>query len=175
MSSFDRPDMEIIHNAVLTSKFPYLQNAIDNGCKPTLIMLLACEAGIGDVFDYLISKGVKPNSACLNSAICCRQISIVDKILESGYVPDSNNLQYAFTYDQQYVGKLIMYGADVNQHNEGEPSLLYRAVNYGRQNIVSLLLSLGANVVDKEGNTPLEMAIKKGNQQIIDMLIKHGA
>lgn len=68
---------------------------------------------------------------------------------------------------------LVQYGADINE----KALLILVSGNKPNISIVKLLIKLGANVnMQKErGNTALHAAIHYRNQEIADLLIKHGA
>ena len=79
---------------------------------------------------------------------------------------------------------LIAKGADVNGEQKGDETPLIQAAWNGHLEMVKLLVERGADVnkSTREGNfisaelrSPLMMARKVGNQEVIDYLIGHGA
>jgi ankyrin repeat protein len=54
---------------------------------------------------------------------------------------------------------------------------LYYAIKTGKIEVVEFLLNSGANIstVDKKGQTPMQWAKRFNKQQIIDLLVQHGA
>jgi cytohesin len=71
---------------------------------------------------------------------------------------------------------LIAKGADVNAKNNFNWTPLHSAV-YGYMDIVELLITEGANVNARDGGsrTPLWYAKRQGNNEIVELLRKHGA
>ena len=74
------------------------------------------------------------------------------------------------------VELLIAKGADVNAKDNWNWTPLHSAV-YGHKDIVELLITEGANVNARDGGgrTPLWYAKDKGNNEIVELLRKHGA
>jgi ankyrin repeat protein len=54
---------------------------------------------------------------------------------------------------------------------------LYFAVLRGHKDVAELLIAKGAdvNVKNNQGRTPLSLAKKKGHNEIVELLRKHGA
>jgi ankyrin repeat protein len=52
------------------------------------------------------------------------------------------------------------------------PLPLHEASRFGHREIVTLLLSMGAdrNATDRNGNTPREVAVAAGNQEVAELL-----
>ena len=73
------------------------------------------------------------------------------------------------------VELLIAKGADVNAKGEYGNTPLHRATS--RKEIAELLIANGAdiNARDYEGDTPLDIALRKGNEDVAELLRKHGA
>ena len=53
---------------------------------------------------------------------------------------------------------------------------LHGAADYGRKEIAELLIAEGADVneMDKDGSTPLDVAIRSDEPELADLLRKHG-
>ncbi len=77
------------------------------------------------------------------------------------------------------VNDLIILGADLDwRYGDGlESTLLHVATNYGRVEVVRMLIDAGTNlnVQDNIGRTPLHWAAKNGIVKIARMLIDAGA
>lgn len=76
------------------------------------------------------------------------------------------------------VKLLLERGADAEaKDNNGDPVLFYAIEGAGNPGIVELLLSSGANVNarDHQGFTPLDRAIRLGENHLIPHLLDHGA
>ncbi len=66
---------------------------------------------------------------------------------------------------------------DVNAVNSSGETALYRAVWYGKETLVKLLLERGAdpNVATHEGLSPLMVAEENGHAAVVKALLAHGA
>ena len=129
-------------------------NAIhDDGWTP---LHYAVGNGHKEIAELLISKGADVNAK--------------DKIR-------GNPLHYAVAYDYKEISVLLIAkGADVNAKDGkfGGTPLHYAAG--GHKEILELLIAAGADVNVKavDGETPLDLAIKKKHPEIADLLRKHG-
>jgi ankyrin repeat protein len=68
-------------------------------------------------------------------------------------------------------------GADANSVTPSGKSLLYAAIESGRDDVVHMLLDAGASVthVSPHGETPLHLAASLGHAKITWDLLEHGA
>lgn len=75
---------------------------------------------------------------------------------------------------QDIAELLLNQGADINAGEGGNPAL-HGAVFFGQTSMVAWLLSKGArtDLDNYQGKKPLEIAMEKKNQQIIDLLQTH--
>ena len=73
--------------------------------------------------------------------------------------------------------ELLRRGADFTEENTAGWDMLTSAANYGRPEIVRLIISAGANVNRKshEGVTPLMRAARMGHMEVARMLLEKGA
>ena len=78
--------------------------------------------------------------------------------------------------DTEEVKRRISQGAEVNAIRIGQ-SLLHIACQSGNKKIVELLINSGAdvNVSNRRGLTPLDIAERDGQTEIIELLRVHGA
>ena len=69
------------------------------------------------------------------------------------------------------------YNMNIGDTDDNEMNALHLAVRNSMENSVIFLLSLGLdpNLKDKDGNTPLHYAVKKGQSRIIKKLLQRGA
>lgn len=76
-----------------------------------------------------------------------------------------------------HIKMLIAAGADVNQADYDQRTVLHVAAAEGNVEIVKYLLKQGANVhyKDRSGNTPLAEAIEYCNIEVVHLLIEMGA
>lgn len=91
----------------------------------------------------------------------------------------SYSLNYACLYEQvQSVLALLLAGSDVNHQNEnGKKTALMYASKNNQKEIVTLLLSFGAdpNIQDDQGRTSLMIACSNGYYEIAKSLLDAGA
>lgn len=67
---------------------------------------------------------------------------------------------------------LLKFGADVNCQTDMKYSPLHRCAFYGHERLASLLAMAGADLtlIDKDGQTPYDVALEKGNTTIARVL-----
>ncbi|KIH93625.1 hypothetical protein SPBR_04134 [Sporothrix brasiliensis 5110] len=75
---------------------------------------------------------------------------------------------------------LLKQGANSNQRLDkvsGEPTLLTYAIDHAQLALATMALRHGANanLVDKQGRTPLTLAVQKENVDVVVLLLQHGA
>lgn len=75
--------------------------------------------------------------------------------------------------EEEFVSRIIKYGADVNYINEDQ-SALSIACNYRDLNMIRLLIDAGADV-NSPKNLPLKFACMYGNREIVEYLLENGA
>ncbi|XP_063287824.1 relA-associated inhibitor isoform X1 [Pelobates fuscus] len=86
-------------------------------------------------------------------------------------------LDAALTGEQDVVTQALKEVSDPSQPNEEGITALHNAICGANYNIVSLLISSGANVnaADSHGWTPLHCAASCNDQKICNILVRHGA
>ena len=84
--------------------------------------------------------------------------------------------QSALYTDVEVVALLIEKGADVNVVHEGSTPMHEVAERDDRNEVINLLIIKGANLnpIDREGKTPLDIAIDIGFKETVDLIRKHG-
>ncbi len=159
---------------------PVLYAAIANNCEEIAIALI----GRGAVPFARNSDG----EGILSIAIESRNVNIVKMLLDAGVPPKENWHRRSSVLtgtlkdgDRAMFNLLLDHGADVN-----ESDALMFAVSKNDEQLVELLLSKGAKVntrtreLDDEdmilhhfsfGDTPLHVAVRKGNPKIVKMLL----
>lgn len=101
----------------------------------------------------------------------CKSVADINGKPKSGYTP----LMTAVKNNNMEITKmLIEKGADVNDITiNSRESAIFFAVNNDNIEIVKLLISKGAdvNMVNAYAQTPLTIAVEKGNKKMINLLL----
>ncbi len=107
--------------------------------------------------------------------------SLAETLLNRGGQPNvgdnNSNTPLAIAERQGNLGfvkKLILKGADVNR-NLGQTNILCEAVSHGNYEIIKCLLESGANPNPTIKPAPMSIAIKSGRQDLVELLLTHGA
>ena len=151
----------------------------------------AARQGHEDVVEVLISRGadVNPTNECrkpLHWAVMGGHTSIVKLLIEKGADVNAEDcysdvpLVYARTRE---IGEILLdNGANPNARDMSSFTPLHYAAGTGyfpngSVDMVDLLISKGAdiNLGNGWGGTALSIAKRKGHQEIVDLLRKHGA
>lgn len=143
-----------------------------------------------DILRYLLTKQAAPVKGALQAAARHPNAEICGILLAAGYNPNETDdagrapLSMAAGFpggDAEIVRLLLAAGADVHQTFpvNGRTPLHEAARYHGEDNaeILRLLLEAGADMEarDKEGNTPLMLAVRYRNYPAAKYLLEHGA
>ena len=158
--------------------------------------LFAAEQGYEDIMYLLLQAGADPNLSDfkqrtpLMSAAYRGKINVVRRLLQIDSVKENINNQdingdtaFIFAAKKGYVDildLLLQAGADPNLSNFSERTPLMSAAYKGKINVIERLLQISTvrdniNATDKDGDTALSLAKKKGYKQIASLLLKAGA
>ncbi|XP_070580536.1 ankyrin repeat and SOCS box protein 10-like [Ptychodera flava] len=138
---------------------------------------------------FLLSYGVDPSkpSTQFVSPVCaaCRighSCEIVELLVQKGARLETSKMpliSFAEYGCLKCVQLCVDHGADLNECIEGFGGALHSLARprYDNTAIAKLLLEHGCNVdlQDDEGNTPLAVAIQKGNPEGAEILLEHNA
>ena len=125
--------------------------------------------------------------ALLHNAIRHKDVESVKQLLKDGSDPNGVHqnftpLSAAFEYPSlEIVSLLLSYGADPNARSTsyGVPLLIYAATNmFNNPNEFAKALikhNANVNVKDSKGITALVYAVKRKNQELVDVLLAAGA
>lgn len=139
-------------------------------------LVRAVEEGSADAVAFLLSVGVRKDSAAIRAAAVRGDRAVLEVLLFAGVQPDANSVIGVNNPD--LLECLIKAGAPVN-----EPALdgpwypIHSAVIDGNIAVIELLLKAGAdpNVTAADGWTPLMTAAQAGNPGIVKLLLQFGA
>lgn len=142
-------------------------------------------AGRGDtaMAEYLLAKGADVDKGSpLDAAADTGETAMVRFLLQRGADPNRFRvgnipaplLSASRKGNVEILKLLIEFGADVKAEDPYNPLRL--AASGGHKEFVEILLAHGApvNVRDSDGQTPLGYAIRKGYDDIAEILRKHG-
>jgi hypothetical protein len=89
---------------------------------------------------------------------------------------DGNIVQAAYDGKEDAVKMLLIDGVSPDKQNESGETALHNAAMVGYANICTLLLDRGAsiNLIDNQGNTPLDVAIEWEDEGIASLLRSRG-
>ncbi|KKY28458.1 putative ankyrin repeat domain containing protein [Phaeomoniella chlamydospora] len=154
-------------------------------CKMTPgIMELATSLNNIDSISILLKAGVDPNIkkdgvyTPLCSAIRDDRQDIVTLLLNNGADPNIPASEYpafkCITHDRlHFLPQLVAAGVDLN-----EPTgIIETAVAHGNKDAVLYLLreAVDVNARNATGSTPLTTAIVNNSEELVDLLLEHGA
>jgi ankyrin repeat protein len=120
---------------------------------------LAAFFGQQDVAEALIARGADVNTRSLNE--------LRNLPLHAAAAGRSNGV----------IGVLLGHGADVNARQQGGWTALHAGAQSGDVEMVTALLDAGAEVNARADNSqnPMDLAMTRGHQNIVEILEKRGA
>ena len=153
-----RPTSKIFHFYVYESDYYMCEFLLKHGAvvNSNSVSFIAV-TGYIDFLKLFIEHGLVFNEfnlhMALGKAILHKQFDMVDELLKSGADPNiSLSLHYACTSDQDYIDKLIIYGADINLRNKNGKTPLMIASMCLKLHHVKKLLDWGANRYDVDNS-----------------------
>ncbi|MCJ7778864.1 MAG: ankyrin repeat domain-containing protein [Sedimentisphaerales bacterium] len=166
--------------------------AAEKPAEPTAIdesLHQAIIAGDAKKFESLISSGAGINSrnrqswTPLHTAIWYGSKETVELVLSKGAdvnAPENQGhtpLHFAaIRGDSNSVDLLLAKGANINVKTSAGQTPLYLAAEAGHKNVVEQLIAKGADINAQAGSdNALSIAQKKGNNELVELLLKHGA
>lgn len=155
------------------------------------LLFRAARARNAEVVGILLENGLKldekaPNGMSLmDYAFSGGSIDVVKLLVVKGMKLEPSAeagipilVRAAVSDNADAIHYLLDHGFDVNARNanNGRTALLM-AVDFGNRDGARALVMRGAdvNAVDKDGMTPLSIVVKKGDSELVDLLIKKGA
>ncbi len=166
---------------------------LDSGANPEIENLdglfpihYACLGNQVSIVKKLLEKGTDLNRQSLNGntslLLSCKKKfkELTLLLLEAGAKPNiynkCNESPLLYAEEIEVVNSLLEEGAEVNSQNEGTSPLFGACINE-RCDIAALLLSKGANPdwADKDGNTPLHVAVYTKNVDLVALLDQYKA
>ena len=137
-------------------------------------LCFALSQGHDKVASRLLDAGAEPREDALRLAIDNNCLESVRKLLLllSPRSRRFNPTMAILNNNEEMANLLLEANADVNYDHDGLSSLLHAACIIGNANLVSRLISLGANVNAKDllGQTPLQYCIQEGHKDIARLL-----
>lgn len=149
----------------------------------------ASSLGRFEMVDLLIKAGASVNQygmaekeTPLQSAVSHNHLSIAQRLLEVGADVNKGSLigpsfPILKASTKAMAELLVQYKADVNVKDGKGTTVLLKAVLYKRTEVIKVLLKAGVDILctDKDGYTPLILAVEKGYDDIVRALLEHGA
>ncbi len=176
--------LSLLKNQQITAEFytPALINKPDSNGNCVLHILVASNAG-PDALAMAIKRGANPNArnakgdTPLMIALRNNDLNTAVALLNAGaslFVTNADNvspIKLVFAMDAGARMKVIS-GAGVNSADFVGDTILHYAVSENKRDIVSELITLGADTKakDRKGETPYDLAKSKGYQDIMQLL-----
>lgn len=169
--------LTLIVSMALVGALNFTVRAIRKPLEPNLQQMLdiAAQRGATGRMRLLIFGGANVNGKVYSQFVCGNATE--EDIARDHHYP---LISAAWAGQNEAVELLLNHGADVNASDGfGRTALWYVALG-GHPDTATLLISKGANVNPTKGNyslgtTPLEEAVKEGEQEVVEVLRKNGA
>ncbi|XP_030642446.1 ankyrin repeat and SOCS box protein 9-like [Chanos chanos] len=190
-------DWSPIHDAAYNGRLLSLHNLIGQGASVNLTTLDgvsplhgACQQGHTGCVKLLIQHGANVNTSTVNwntplSEACAQgHLACVNLLLQQGASPSAaGNPAFpspihtaAARGHTDCVESLVRYGADIDQSSDQSGTPLFTACANQQLTTVRKLLDAGANVNrGKSGDSPLHIAARLPDPELVKTLLAHGA
>lgn len=185
-SALDKKWFRLAHQFILEGAGLEIKN--EQGNTPLIMATMIKET---DIVRALLSKNVNVNAlndkgeSALFWAVKGGSVEIAKMLLDAGADKtftdkfSRNLLIQAITQDMdEMVFFLLSRGVSATQRDMSECTPLFWAVAREKKEYVEAILAeknVDTNIYDKGGNTPLHIAVRVDNEEIISMLLCHGA
>ena len=185
-SALDKKWFRLAHQFILEGAGLEIKN--EQGDTP---LILATKIKEVDIVRALISKNVNVNTlndkgeSALFWAVKGGSVEIAKMLLDAGADKtftdkfSRNLLIQAITQDMdEMVLFLLSRGVSATQRDMSECTPLFWAVARGKKEYVEAILAqenVDPIIYDRSGNTPLHIAVRINDEDIINMLLRHGA
>jgi ankyrin repeat protein len=152
--------------------------------RGTTALHRAAECGDVDMLRLLLERGADVNAQRKNgrvplaSAVVFGHGAAVRYLLSNGAQTNLGNIgldRAVFQGNVEVVKALLEAGAEVKNTGRPEPILVFACFSYNAEpEIVKMLLDRGADptVKSQQGRTPLELARERGNEAVVQLLVK---
>ncbi|KAI1362879.1 ankyrin repeat-containing domain protein [Xylaria arbuscula] len=170
-------------------------NAISKSCVTHNALQAAADRGSSDIVRILLEAGADANirGGSSGSALCAAVMSgdqdsvmlLLDKEENINYAegPKGSALEIAMSHQLLEIAELFFQrDVDVNtigraKYGTGMGTPLIAAVDVGEIIAIEKLLELHAdvNLFPTGGESPVQIAVRKGRQNIVEILVKNGA
>jgi ankyrin repeat protein len=170
---------------------PIVRLLLDYGASPTdgsaetNPLFASARIGDADMIQLLLDRGVDVNKSGYGAIVwalkigCRRCAELLAPRMSRANLDNALLFAAPPSGDARDMGFLIDRGASVNaKDTNGRTALLLAAASdVVPLSVVSTLIQRGAdvNAADANGQTALTLAAQRGNLQVVDLLLKHGA
>ncbi|CAC5358040.1 unnamed protein product [Mytilus coruscus] len=196
--SLDDKNRSHLHNASMNGHHEIAHLLLRNGAKINQSdnekytpLLNSCNSGYVMVFEILLKRQVNVNKcdkygwSPLHMAASDGNTDLIKLLLkhkanESKQMNNGMTPMYLACRENhlEAVKMLFSYQADINKCDETGWSSLHVAIYWNHKEEVAYLCdhgNAGINLSNKEGESPLHFACQKGYEDVVTLLLKHGA
>ncbi|KAG7467168.1 hypothetical protein MATL_G00150520 [Megalops atlanticus] len=195
MMSDIESDWSPMHDAAYNGRILSVRTLIGQGTSVNLLSLDrvsplhgACQQGHTACVKLLIDHGANVNTPTidmitpLSEACAGGHLPCVKLLLQHGATPHGATVsaspihQAAAKGHTECIEALVQHGADVDLWSDHSGTPLYSACTNQHLSTVARLLQLGASVnSSKDGDTPLHVAARLSQAELVSVLLDHGA